>query len=318
VRIVFLGTPRVAVASLQALVHAGHDVPLVVTRPDRPHGRSGRPQPPPVKRAAVEGGLAVHQPTKVKNRAFLDELGRHRPDVLVVVAYGRILTRAVLELAPAGAINVHFSLLPKFRGAAPVQWTLAHGERTAGVTTMQVEEALDAGDILLQREVPIEPGEHAPALQERLAGTGAELLVRTLGRLEAGSLEPRPQDHARATLAPMLTAADGNVDLEVLGAREIEGRVRGFDPWPGVWVDRAGRRLRLVEATDAGRVDPEAAPGQVLGLEGEGLMLACADRTLLRVTAVQPEGRRVMTARDAVNGRQVAPGDRLARLDAGP
>jgi len=313
VRIVFLGTPGVAVVSLKALLVAGHDVPLVVTRVDRPAGRSGRPAPPPVKRAAAELGLEVYQPTKVRGRAFPEELARHRPDVLVVVAYGRILTRQVLELAPAGAVNVHFSLLPKYRGAAPVQWALAHGETLTGVTTMQIDEQLDTGDILLQREVPIEPGEHAPSLQERLAVVGADLLVETMDRMRDGTLERRPQDPAGASLAPVIHRADGEVDPG-LAASEIEGRVRGFDPWPGVWLGREGKRLRWIEATDTGRVDPAAAPGTVFGLEGEGLIVACGGGTLLRVTSIQPEGRRVMSARDAVNGRQIRPGDRLTQL----
>jgi methionyl-tRNA formyltransferase len=313
VRIVFLGTPGVAVVSLKALLAAGHDVPLVVTRPDRPLGRSGRPAPPPIKRAASELGLELCQPTKVKGRAFLEKLAQYRPDVLAVVAYGRILSRGVLELAPAGAVNVHFSLLPKYRGAAPVQWALANGERTTGVTTMLIDEQLDTGDILLQREVPIEPGEHAPSLQERLAKVGAALLVETMARMGTGSLDRRPQDPARATLAPVLRRVDGEVDPG-LAASEIEGRVRGFDPWPGVWLGRAGKRLRWVDATDTGRVDPETDPGTVLELEGEGLIVACGGGTLLRVTSIQPEGRRVMTARDAVNGRQIRPGDRLNQL----
>jgi methionyl-tRNA formyltransferase len=209
---------------------------------------------------------------------------------------------------------VHFSLLPAYRGAAPVQWALANGERTTGVTTMQIDEQLDSGEILLQREIPIEPGEHAPALQERLAVIGADLLVETLERLGSGTLPRRAQDASRATLAPLLKNSDGEIDPG-LSAREIEGRVRGFDPWPGVWVGRAGRRLRLAEAADTGRVDSATTPGQVLGLEGEAVLVACGGGTLLRVTRVQPEGRRVIAARDAVNGRVLRPGDHLRRLD---
>jgi methionyl-tRNA formyltransferase len=299
---------------LEALLTGGHDVRLAVTRRDRPHGRSARPIPPPVKTAAERTGIAVHQPTKVRNRAFLEALARHRPDVLVVVAYGRILPRSVLELAPRGAVNVHFSLLPAYRGAAPVQWALARGEHTTGVTTMRVEEELDAGAILLQREVPVAPGEHAPSLQERLSVVGAGLLLDTLAGLEDGTVVARPQDHGRATFAPPLERSDGEVDPS-LTAAEIEGRVRGFDPWPGVWIACAGKRMRLVEASDTGRVDPTARPGRVLALEGDGLLIACGAGTLLRVVSVQPEGRRVLSARDAVNGRQLRPGDRLERLD---
>jgi methionyl-tRNA formyltransferase len=317
VRIVFLGTPAVAVPSLKALVEERHEIPLVVTRADRPAGRSGRPLAPPVKRAACELGLAVHQPTRVKNRAFLDEVTRHRPELLVVVAYGRILTQEVIDAAPAGAVNVHFSLLPRYRGAAPVQWALARGERTTGVTTMQITARLDEGDILLQRELPIGEGEHAPALQERLAVEGARLLTQTLTRMSEGSLEPRIQDPAAATYAPMLNSGDGEVD-PALEAREIDGRVRGFDPWPGVWLARSGGRIRLIETQDGERVAPGADPGQVLALEGEALIVACGGGSLLRVTRVQPEGRRIMGARDAVNGRQLVPGDRLERIGVAP
>jgi methionyl-tRNA formyltransferase len=317
VRIVFLGTPRAAVASLEALVARGHEVVLVVTRADRPVGRSGRPAPPPVKSAATALGLAVHQPTRVKNRAFVEELSRRRPDVLVVVAYGRILTRRVLDVAPAGAINVHFSLLPKYRGAAPVQWALAHGEQTTGVTTMQIDEQLDAGDLLGQCTVSVLPGEHAPSLEARLAEKGAALLVDTLERLRAGELEPRSQDDAAATYAPLLTPADGEVDPSALTASEIGGRVRGFDPWPGVWLMRRGKRVRLLEAREAGQRRPGAEPGAVVEFADGALLVACRDGSLLRVTRVQPEGRRAMAARDAVNGRQLVPGDRLVRV-AGP
>jgi methionyl-tRNA formyltransferase len=296
---------------LSALVDAGHEVSRVVTRPDRPRGRSGRLVPPAVKVAATELGLEVLQPTRVRNQAFLDALGR--PELLVVVAYGRLLTAGVLGLAPRGAVNVHFSLLPAYRGAAPVQWALANGERTTGVTTMQIAEELDAGDILLRRELPIEPAERAPALQERLAAVGAELLVATVSGLVSGVLEGRPQDDSQATTAPLLTARDGEI-APTLSAREIEGRVRGFDPWPGVWVGVAGKRLRLTEAVDTGRVDSNVTPGEVLGLEDSGLLVACGGGTLLRVTGVQPEGRRALAARDAINGRVIRPGDRLERL----
>jgi methionyl-tRNA formyltransferase len=313
VRVVFLGTPVVAVRSLQALHAAGHEVPLVVTRPDRPRGRSGRALPPPVKSAAAELGFEILQPTRVRGAAFVEELRRREPRVLVVVAYGRILPKEVLAVASAGVINVHFSLLPKYRGAAPVQWALANGECVTGVTTMQVVEELDAGDVLMQCELRIEPGEHAPDLERRLSGLGARLLVDTLTRLDAGKLEPLPQDPALVTHAPLLRAAHGAVDPG-LDARQIEGRIRGFDPWPGVWVARAGRRLRLVEAVDTGRIaDGSPPPGQILGVEGEGILLACGGGTVLCVRRVQPAGRRVMPARDAINGRQLAIGDRLER-----
>jgi len=310
VNVLFLGTPEVSVPSLQALIEAGHDVVLVVTQPDRPAGRLLRPQPSPVKRAALERGLELFQPAKVRDAAFRERLAACRPDVLAVVAYGRILPAPVLALAPHGAVNVHFSLLPAYRGAAPVQWALARGETATGVTTMLMNEKMDEGDILLQREVAIQPGEHTPALEERLARVGAELLVQTLAGLKAGALAARPQDHSAATLAPLLSRADGEVSPE-LSAGEIEGRVRGFDPWPGVWLSRAGRRIRLVEARALDGRDPAQPPGLLTELTREGLTLICGGGTRLLLTKVQPEGRRVLGARDAVNGRHLRVGERL-------
>jgi methionyl-tRNA formyltransferase len=308
--VVFFGTPEVAVVCLSALLDAGHAVPAVVTRPDRPAGRSRSPSPPPVKRAAVERGIPVLQPSKAGDPSLLDSLGRMEPDVLVVVAYGRILRRPLLDLAPRGPVNVHFSLLPRYRGAAPVQWMLARGETVAGVSTMLVDERLDEGDILLQREVAIEPGEHAPALEGRLGRVGAALLVETLAGLEAGRIVPREQDHAAATLAPLLTVDDGRADL-AMGAREIEGRIRGFDPWPGVWVRRAGRRIRLVEGRAAAAVGRTEPPGTVILVEGEGPALVCGAGTVLLLDRVQPEGARTMDAAQAVSGRYLRAGDLL-------
>lgn len=308
-RIVFLGTPRIAVPSLVALVSAGHDLRRVVTQPDRPTGRSGTPVPPPVKREAEMLGLVVEQPARVRGDAFVERLRAIEPEVLVVVAYGRILSRAVLDVAPHGAVNLHFSLLPAYRGAAPVQWALANGETTTGVTTMKLNEAMDEGDILLQQEVAIGANDHSPALQERLSEVGSPLLVESLARLEAGTIEPRPQDPVKASLAPLLSPADGAIRLE-LTAREIAGRVRGFDPWPGVWVRRGDKRVRIVEALELPGDGPED-PGRVLELTPEGLILACGKGSRLALRRVQPQGGRVLGVRDAVNGRQILPGDRL-------
>jgi len=310
VRVVFLGTPGVAVPALDALIEAGHDVALVVTQPDRPAGRSRRPLPSAVKQAALERGLELFQPVKVRGAAFRERLAAGRPDILVVVAYGRILPGPVLALGPGGAVNVHFSLLPAYRGAAPVQWALARGEAVTGVTTMLMNEKMDEGDILLQREVAITPGEHAPALERRLADVGSTLLVETVRDLQAGRLVPRRQDHSAATLAPLLSRADGEIAPD-LRADEIEGRVRGFDPWPGVWLARAGRRLRLVEVRAAQGLDPGQPPGSLTELTREGLVMVCGGGTRLLLVGVQPEGRRVLGARDAVNGRHLQVGDRL-------
>lgn len=309
-RVVFFGTPQVAVPALESIAAAGHRVGLVVSQPDRPAGRSRAPQAPPIKRAALALGLEVAQPVKLHAPEFLDDLRSRAPQLLVVVAYGRILRRRLLDIPPLGAVNLHFSLLPRYRGAAPVQWALAAGETATGVTTMRIDEKLDEGDVLLQREVEIRPGEHCPALQERLAALGARLLVETLERLAAGTIEPRPQDPARASRAPLLTVADGVLD-PALTAREVEGRVRGFDPWPGVWARLGRRRMRIVEAREVAGTN--AAPaGTVVDLGGDGLGLACAKGTLLRLERLQIEGRKPVSVAEARRGRQLAPGDRLA------
>jgi methionyl-tRNA formyltransferase len=316
-RVVFLGTPAAAVPCLERLAGGGHDLTLVITQPDRPSGRSGTPAPPPVKAAALAHGLPVAQPAKVRDRAFLDLLRAARPDVLVVVAYGRILPVPVLELGAHGAVNVHFSLLPRYRGAAPVAWALVRGETQTGVTTMRLSERLDEGDIFLQRPLAVGAREHAPALLERLAQSGADLLAETLAGLAATTIPPRPQDHAAATYAPVLTRADGAWD-PAWTAAEVEGRVRGFDPWPGVWAARKGRRLRLVEAEALDARAQDAPPGTVLGLEGARAWVACAAGTVLAVDAVLPEGRRVVAAREAFHGRHLSAGDVLATPVAPP
>lgn len=309
-RAVFLGTPDSAATGLRALLEAGHDVPLAVTQPDRPSGRGGRLRAPAVKGLALSMGIEVVQPTSARDPALLERISLVRPDVLVVIAYGKILPRSLLAAAPFGAVNVHFSLLPAYRGAAPVQWALARGESRTGVTTMRVEEALDEGGIYLQREVAIEPGEHAPSLERRLAELGAELLLETLARLERGSLRPVPQDPAKASRAPRLRKEDGEADFR-LTAPEIEGRVRGFDPWPGVWARGPKGRLRIVEAASSGKRASGAAPGRILAFELGALEVACGQDTVLAIRALQPENRRVLTAAEAVHGRHVAPGDVL-------
>jgi methionyl-tRNA formyltransferase len=312
VRLVFLGTPRIAVPTFSALIDAGHEIILVVTQPDRPSGRSRTPAAPPVKAVALQHGLEVIQPAKVRTAAFRESIASRKPDALVVVAYGRILPGKVLRTAPLGAVNVHFSLLPLYRGAAPVQWALARGESVTGVTTMLMNERMDEGDILMQREVAVEPGEHAPELQERLAAIGAELLPESLSGLESGSLVPRPQDHALATMAPIINKSDGEID-PALHAREIEGRMRGFDPWPGVWLRRSGRRLRLIDGRVLDAPPRQESAGSVVELTAEGLVMVCGDGSSLLLTKVQPEGRRALSARDAVNGRQLEVGDRLEK-----
>jgi methionyl-tRNA formyltransferase len=293
-------------------LEAGHEVSLVVTQPDRPSGRSRAPAQPPVKRFALERGIELFQPTKVRNAAFREKIASSKPEALVVVAYGRILPGKVLGIARLGSINVHFSLLPKYRGAAPVQWTLVNGEEVTGVSTMLMNEKMDEGDILLQRRLRISAGEHAPALQERLSEMGAGLLLETLAGLRDGSIEPRPQRHDEASLAPMISKEDGEIDPD-LTAREIEGRIRGFDPWPGVWLRRGRKRLRVVEGRALDTPPRDLPVGEIAELTPEGLVMVCGGGSCLLLAAIQPEGKRVLTARDAVNGRQLQVGDRLER-----
>lgn len=320
-KVAFLGTPAVALPALDALVGAGHDVRLVVCRPDRPVGRSGRAHPPATKTWATDRGIDVFQPTKVRHPSFGARLAAAEPDVVVVVAYGRILGRKALSLARHGAVNVHFSLLPAYRGAAPVQWALARGESRTGVTTMRMSEGLDEGDILLQSSTEILADEHAPELAARLAVAGGDLLVRTLSGLAAGELRATPQDPAAATYAPLLTREDGVADPR-LPAAELAGRIRGFDPWPGVWGALDGRRVRWVRgvalaAGGAGSRGGRSAetPGRVLAAGSDGIDVACG-RGVLRLTEVQLEGRRAVSAADAVRGRLLSAGDRFDVPDA--
>jgi methionyl-tRNA formyltransferase len=308
-RVVFLGTPATALPALEAIESAGHELPLIVTQPDRPLGRSSRPQPPPVKLWALAHGVPVLQPEKPGAEAA-SSIAAARPDVLAVVAYGRILPRSILALAPHGAVNLHFSLLPAYRGAAPVQWALARGETETGVSTFRIDEGLDTGDVYGQRRVPIEAGEHAPALLTRLAVEGAGLLASTLAGMLSATIRAVPQDAARATAAPRLAREDGHWS-SAWSASELEGRVRGFDPWPGVWAMHAAKRLRIVEARACADRRSPAAAGTVLGPESDTATVACAGGTVAALDVVQAEGGRPMRGREAINGRLLVPGERL-------
>jgi len=307
-----MGTPESAVPSLDAILDARHEIPLVVTQPDRPAGRGNAPRPSPVKVRAEAHGLPVIQPAKVRTPDFQAAIVAASPDVIAVVAYGRILTGSVRQAGRLGAVNLHFSLLPAYRGAAPVQWALARGESVTGVTTFRLDDGLDTGEVLAKRKVPILPGEHAPQLLARLAVEGAALLVGTIVGLAAGSIRPVSQDANFATAAPRLVSEDGFWD-PLWTATELSGRVRGFDPWPGVWATSAGKRLRLVEAGPVPEATTDAASGTILALDGDAVRVACAAGTVAAVSSLQPEGGRAMRARDAVNGRLITPGVRLGR-----
>jgi methionyl-tRNA formyltransferase len=308
-KLVFCGTPQFAVPSLEKLAQSGFDLMLVVSQPDRPQGRGMEPAAPPVKQSALQLGLPVIQPEKIKkNEDFRQQLVDLHPDAVIVVGYGRIIPPWMLTLPHFGNINVHASLLPKYRGAAPIQWALAGGETITGITTMRLDEGLDTGDILLQREMPILPEDTALTLGPRLASIGAELLIETLRGLELGNISPVPQDHSLATLAPILKKEDGMVDFSRT-AKEIHNRLRGFQPWPGAYTQFRGKNLKIVSAKPTeGPTAP--APGE-LQITDSGLLTGCAAGTVLELLQVQPEGKKAISAREFVNGYRPAPGERL-------
>jgi methionyl-tRNA formyltransferase len=308
-KLVFCGTPMFAVPSLERLHAAGFEIQLIVTQPDRPQGRGMALTAPPVKQSALKLGFAVIQPEKIKkNEEFRAQLQALHPDAIIVVGYGRIIPPWMLELPRYGNINVHASLLPKYRGAAPVQWAIAQGETVSGITTMLLNEGLDTGDILLQKEVPIRPEDTAVTYAPRLAELGADLIVETLRGLDDKTIKPVPQDHAQATLAPILKKEDGLVDFSRTAA-EINNRLRGFQPWPGAYTQFRGKGLKLIAARLEDAL-ANLAPGE-LRVGDEKLFVGCGARTVLELLQLQPEGKKVMAAREFINGYHPAAGERL-------
>lgn len=307
-----MGTPRFAVPTLQALLGAGHQIPLVVTQPDRPVGRAQEMAAPPVKQTALAAGLSVTQPEKIRhNQEFRARLEAIAPDAIVVVAYGRILPPWMLALPRLGCINLHASLLPKYRGAAPIQWAVAMGETVTGNTTMLLEEGLDTGPILLQRKVAIEPGQTAAELFAVLAERGAPLMVETLHGLADGSVTPQPQDHALATLAPLLSREDGRMDFAALTASELWNRWRGFQPWPGAFTVLDGKKLLVHRMSVADSChDAPADAGEMRVVDGR-LRAACAQGSWLQLDELQLEGKKRMAAAEFLRGMQLQSGARL-------
>jgi methionyl-tRNA formyltransferase len=301
-RAVFLGTPAFAVPTLEAMVNAGHEILAVVTQPDRPSGRGRVLTAPPVKEAALRLGLAVHQPERVRRPEAVALLGALAPEVMVVVGYGQIIPQSIIDIPAHGILNVHASLLPRYRGAAPIQWAIARGETTTGVTIMRIDAGLDTGDILLASEMAIGPEETAVELSARLARRGADLLIEALSGLEAGTLTARPQDHAQATLAPILRKEDGSIDWQ-RAAGEIHDRVRGFQPWPGGHTRFRGQTLNIWRSRPAvGGVSD--APG-TLRVEGRRLLVACGGGSVLEILELQPEGKKRILAEAFLNGYRV-------------
>lgn len=309
-RVVFLASGAFAIPSLEALIGAGHEVVALVTQPDRESGRGQALAPPKVKPVAERHGVRVLQVPRVRAPEAQTALRELRPQLQVVVAFGQILPRTVIEIAPRGTVNVHASLLPRLRGAAPIQWAIANGDAETGVTTMQIDEGLDTGPLLLARSLPIGPDETAAELEPRLARLGGELLVATLAGLEAGTLEPVAQDASRATHAPLLKKDDGRVDWS-LPARALACRARGFHPWPGAFTHHEGRLLKLLRVHEAPQAAAASEPGQVTRVDAAGVAVACGAGSLLLLEEVQPESRRAMPAAAWAQGARLRPGTRL-------
>jgi methionyl-tRNA formyltransferase len=298
-RIAFLGTPAFAVPTVAALARAGHEITVVVAQPDRPAGRGQALRAPATKEWALAHGIAVLQPEKVRDGRLAAELAAVRPDVLVVTAYGRILGKDLLTLAPLGAVNVHASLLPRYRGAAPIQWAVASGDGETGVSIMAMDEGLDTGDVLLQRTVSVDPDETAEALAPRLAALGGDAVVEALALLEQDAIVPVRQDAARATLAPILKREDGRIDWR-RPARALRDRLRGFTPWPGAWTTLDGKLLKVLEAGVV-EADGSGEPGSG-AVAGDGIVVRCGEGTALSLRKLQLEGKAACSALDLANG----------------
>jgi methionyl-tRNA formyltransferase len=307
-RIIFMGTPEFAVPSLEILVHHPYQVIGVVTQPDRPKGRGKQLAPPPVKMFAEQYHLTVLQPERAKDQEFMDAFRKLAPDLVAVAAFGQLLPKGILDLPPLGCINVHPSLLPKYRGAAPLNWTIIQGETRTGVTIMRMDEGMDSGDILLQEATPIGPEETVGELHDRLAKTGAELLLKTIQMIEDGTVRRTPQDHAAATFAPRLKKEDGIIDWQ-RNADEIVHLILGLSPSPCAYSILQGRTLKIFTAT-ARKSPIGQMPGTVLAVTPEGLPVAAGEGVVF-LREVQAEGKKRMPVQDFLRGVRLRSGERL-------
>lgn len=311
-RIVFMGTPEFAVPSLEALLTSDDQVVGIVTQPDRPKGRGQVLTPSPIKMIAQREQLPLLQPLKIKAPEFLDALAAWKPDLIAVTAFGRILPASVLKLPPMGCVNVHGSLLPKYRGAAPVQWAVINGERETGITTMLMDEGMDTGAMLLQERLTINPDDTAGTLAPRLAAIGGRLLVETIRQLKAGAMTPLPQDHSLATMAPMLKKEDGLIDW-TMSAMRLSNRVRGLSPWPGAYTFLGGERW-MIWKTSHRHTDEHGTPGTITGVTKQAIQVATGEG-VLELTEIQPANSKRLTVAQFLAGHQVVAGQ---RFDAGP
>jgi methionyl-tRNA formyltransferase len=309
-RTIFMGTPDFAAATLKALIDGPDEVVAVVTQPDRAKGRGKKLTPPPTKIVAEAAGIPVLQPIKIKTEEFRNGLLTYQPDLIVVAAYGRILPKSLLELAPLGCINVHGSLLPQYRGAAPIQWSVINGEKETGVTIIQMDEGMDTGDILLKATITTAPNETAGSLLGKLADLGSTTLLKAIKGLKEGTLIPVAQDHDLATVAPMLKKEDGLIDWHK-EAGEIECLIRGLDPWPSAFCFLDSKRLRLF-SPEVLHQESDAPPGTVLQADKRGIFVACGNNSLL-IKEIQPEGKKRMTVESYLCGHPIAAGTLLSR-----
>lgn len=309
-KIVFMGTPDFAAGVLEALIGAGHEILLAVTQPDRARGRSGQPQFPPVKERALAHRIPVFQPVRIKSPEAVEELKKYPAELFVVAAFGQILSQEILDLPQYGCVNVHASLLPRYRGASPIQHAILDGEEKTGVTIMQMNAGLDTGDILYQKELPIEWTDTAQTLQDKLMALGGEAVVEALPLLEAGSLVPRPQSDAESCYAPLITKEMGKLDFTQEAVR-IWRRIRAMTPWPGAYTSYQGKQLKLWEAMpiESGECGGENC-GRVLSVSRDSFTVGTGEGAL-RVLSLQLEGRKKMSAHDFLLGVKVRPGDRL-------
>jgi methionyl-tRNA formyltransferase len=309
-KLVFMGTPLFAVRPLQALAQAGHELAGVVTRIDKPAGRGRAVAQPAVKIAAQQMGFTVHQPRRVRDPEFIETLRKIAPDAIVVAAYGQILPRDILGLPKYGCVNIHASLLPLYRGAAPINWAIINGETETGITIMQMDEGMDTGAILMQESMPIGPKDTAATVTEKLSDLGARLIEKALPLIEAGTLRPVQQDQAKATLAPILKKQDGLIDW-TSSAAEIHNRVRGVDPWPGAYTYLDGKLIKILETEVAGGQEGAG----VIHERASGVLEVGTGTGLIRVLRIQPEGRKPMTAADFIHGHRGLAGKRFSGPD---
>lgn len=305
-KVVYMGTPDFAVGALEAILAAGHEVTAVVTQPDKPKGRSGQLAPCPVKECALSHGLNVFQPERIRRPEAVEILKQYPADIYVVAAFGQILSAEILHLPKYGCVNIHASLLPKYRGAAPIQWAVINGEKKSGVTIMQMDEGIDTGDILLQQEVELAADETGGSLFDRLAATGAELIVKALREIGDGTIKPIPQDEEKATHVGMLRKEDGRIDWK-RPAEEIERLIRGLTPWPSAYSVLDGKLIKLY-AAEVTKEQGEA--GEILAVTKDGFTVGCGEGAL-RIRELQLEGKKRMKAEDFLRGFRLEAGQSL-------